>query len=93
MVWKISVQICSLFIVLLTARVTYNLLHFPDLLKPVLLVSLAIIVQLHVQIQVMESSVYSSVIVGLMKSVTIHMDVLVFRLVRKVQVLHATINI
>lgn len=59
----------------LTARVIYYLLHFPDLLKPVLLVSLAIIVQLHVQIQLMERTVYSNVIVGLMKSATIYMDV------------------
>lgn len=44
-----------------------------------------IIVPPHAQINIMENTVVSNVIVGLMKSVTLYMAVLVLQLVSKIQ--------
>lgn len=68
----------------LTARVFNNGLHFSDLLQPVLLELTEIIVPRPVQINFMERIVVSDVIVGLMKSITLFMAVLVLKLVSKI---------
>lgn len=76
---------CPLHPVRLTARVVHNWLHFSDLLQPVLRELMEIIVPPNAQINIMENTVVSNVIVGLMKSVTLYMAVLVLQLVSKIQ--------
>lgn len=71
----------------LTARIFNNLILFPYLLQPVLLELMGITVLPYVQMDFMDLSVFSFVIVGPVKSVILHTAVSELQLVSKVQMM------